>query len=510
MFTPQRRVSQKLPDEIALPPHVRRLSGRAIGERGSGKTVLATWQIVLDIMGGMGSIVIDPLGTVSNFVLAQLRGEFARHLKNIIYVPVGGMMVEGETYVVPTPFLYNRGNDELHDQTQRVVELFKRLSPEQVNAPIQGMPAIERTTDYAGMLLSAMGNQLVPDAADLLRDPKRWETKITAALEAYPWELREPAELMRLYADPRFRLSDKRAETLSFLNRIAGAVLSKRLAAQYGANSWGVDLTAVERGRTILFDCSGLKTKNERRVAVTWLFNCCLEYFRDRGQRRDTIGFVIDELSYFTDRENTSLEEAFEELIAQLSRNNGISCFFTYQQIAQPSPNMQRILSLVGYSLFGPTSHPPSALEMGRVLDEYDPNLAKTREPVYEREVTGDVLSHYRETIFTPSEQELLSAARQRRRPSGTFALTLTPKEGGSTMYVGEVSIRSLLAGFGYPGEFEEETKQDLATIFGRPVTSVMEEIEARYPTPPTEPLTEALAATPPPAGFRRRHIPGD
>jgi hypothetical protein len=480
---------------VTISSETRRLSGKAVGARGSGKTLYAAWQTYEDFMRGVGSIVIDPLGSLSAYILSRIvHGGDPSLWARVIYVPVGGMEVRGDMYVVPTPFLYQRTKrDTLQDQVARVIGMWARLNPQLENAPVQGMAAIKRTANYAGMLLAAMGNQLVPDAAYLIDamgqktlTDSPWLTKIQDVAEKHPDELAMPAAYF-LQRYPAMRENDRLGQVATFLSQIDPYVLNPRLAAQYGANVWGVDLSLAERGHLILFDFQYL-TDEERRAGTTWIFTRCMELFRARGPRRDVVGFVLDELSRMVDRENRLLETDFKELI-QLGRNYGISCFFTYQEVTQPPPGLVQAMDMVGYSLYSGTADPDAALRLARLLDPYDPTWVKEQhtrivqqpvnrweDPVWHEEIIN--------VYYSAQEQELLNAEKYRRRPGLTFAVAKAAGEGSAARYAGVTNIRGIRDTQHFETLYVEEAKRRLVKKRGRRVADVLAEIRARQPTP--------------------------
>ncbi len=484
---------------MRISSEVRRLGGKAVGSRGSGKTLYAVYQTYCDFLNGVGTIAIDPMGSFTDYLFNRIAEEGDRKLwDRVVYVPLGGMQVGTEAWVVPTPLLFSGGEFEaLQDRTQRVVDLWKRLSPQQESAPIQGMPSIEATADHLGMLLAAMGKQFVPDAVRMLEHTADWLPWCEAVAREHPYELASPLETVRMYADPKFSRRDERNETLSFLRQIGGAALNPRLSAQYGANEWGVNLKDVEAGKLIVFDCSGLKRRSEKKLASMWIFSNCMELFDARKPRRDCISFVVDELSYLVPKDNTLLEDNFEDLIMRISRNYGVSCFFTYQKVTQPSERMQEILDELGYSLFGSTSDAKAAAKLVELLDTFKPFWEKTSRMQYAPRGMDDSYDQEITQYYPPLEQDRMNQFKHRNRKGLHFAVTYASGEGAAATYKGECNIRSIQASQNFDKALADQAKARLVKTHGRRVSDVMTEIADRQPQATRSQKRQRVVASP-------------
>lgn len=496
---------------LTIFPETRRRSGKAVGSQGSGKTFLAASLLYQDLRQGLGGIVFDPMRKLTEYLFQMIAFSGLPWLwDRIIYVPVGGMVIappmdareaatltqeqiNALTWVVPTSFLYRRSPfDSLRDQTGRVTGMWERLMPEQRAAPIHGLPSIVQQTTYCGMLLAAMGKQLVPDASLMLRDPGRWDAEIARVVALHPDELAPAADTLREYADPRSVANrNKRNETLSFERLVEPYETNPRLRAQYGAGSWGVDLQQVDRGKLVIFDCAGLAPE-ERRTALTWLFTVCMEHFDKRGSRRDVITFTLDELSWLVNKENPILEEDLKQLIAVIGRNNGVSSFFTYQEVTQPPTlGLRLTMDMVGYSFYSGTSDPAAAQHLAKILDDFDPNWIKdTRTQV--ASTRPDLSGSYQEWIeeinlyYTAVEQELMHMTKHRERPGLTFAVAAAAHEGDPPRYRGTISIKKQIEQHRFVKSVVDEARRRLVKQHGRRVSDVLAEIAARQPPAPT------------------------
>lgn len=483
-------------------PLIRIQGGKVVGSKGSGKTLYAAWQVYRDLVdNGYGSIVIDPLGKMTEYLAHLFAYGSSDEWGRFFYIPVGGIEIDGETWLSPMPFLAKDG--ELQDRTARVTNLWHKLYPEQENAPILGMPQITGLTNYAGMLLAAMGCQLVPDAKYLLRHPAQWRERIEEVAEAHEWELAAPAHyFLEIY--PKLSNADKRSETLTFTRLLDRFELNPRLMAQYGANyscfPFGPKIAG--EGMLVIFDCSRIPIA-EKRLAMTWIFENCMEFFRTRpysGGSDAPVGFVIDELSFLASRDNDLLEDDFEELYTRLSRNYKIMPLVTYQSVLQPSERMQGILEQTGFSLFGSVADPAAALKLAELVDDFDPLRVKDRRTQWHQEfeqkgmvevtyqVPEDVFTYY-----TPEEQLRMAAKKHRQRPGMTFALMRAPHSGAAAEYVGEVDLSPIRDAHRFDYPRLEEALQIRAKRLCQPVSRWLTEIKDRQPQP------EALVQAPPP-----------
>lgn len=497
---------------------VRVMGGKIVGSKGSGKTLFAAWQTVHDqVVNKQGSIVIDPLGKMSEYIL-QLISQGDPYYRDFVhYVPIGGTEINGRPAVNEMSFLHE-GDEPLQDKTARVNYLWKVLHPEQEVAPILGMPAITGLTNYAGMLLAAMGCQLVPDAKHLLRDPKAWEGRIRKALEEYPWDLAAPAHYF-LNVYPKLSAADKRSESMSFIRMLDPFELNSRLSAQFGGgnNNLLSLMRLAEMGHIVIYDFSEVP-KPQKQLMLTWVFHHCMELFRARNnsQYRDRpVGFVVDELSFLAPRDNTLLEDDFEELLARLCRNYKIMVTLTYQELTQPSERMQQVLDQTGWSMFGSTGDPESARKLARLMDVYKPKMVKDTRKQYHDEdrkeygkwatyqVAEDV-----NTYYSVQEQEEMNLQKHRRRPGLRFALMDAMSQGGSPQYCFELDITKLLKQQPFSADieqlkFDSMWKADADGVGDiEPIDTILQRIRQRLPgaVEPEQTMPQVLleAALPP------------
>jgi hypothetical protein len=493
-----------------------RLSRKILGSRGSGKTLYLAYELFLDLLAGVGGIVIDPVGKITEYLTQRIAYSGHPELwERLIYVPVGGLRIPDPgdtrsakqlsvedvlrtTWVIPTPFFYDRtGHDFLEERAARYVAMIAMLHPESKAAPISGLPAVEQTTNFAGMLLAAMGKQLVPDAAWLIEgmwdhtaaSPSVWADEIERIAATHPYELERPAKYF-LERFPKLRDSDQKQDVATFLREINPYSLNPRLGGQYGANAWGVDITGAERGKLIIFDFSTLPD-TQFRTGLYWIFTHCMEYLKARGSRRDVINFVIDDLHRFVNEDNPLIEEALNELIVVFGRNYGISCGFSYQEVLQPPEGLRLALDMVGYSLYAGSSDPDSARRLAQLLDDFQPHWIKDREVirsdrtgyyvngVFEGDIEREIITYY-----TALEQELLHAQRHRDRPGLTFALATANKEGDAARYRATVQIRNIRDTHVFDKAVEAQARERLVKTHGRRVSDILAEIAKRKPRP--------------------------
>src|SRR5262249_47941010 len=147
---------------------------------------------------------------------------------------------------------------------------------------------------------------------------------------------------------PHLRDSEQLQHTASFMAAIDVYVTNPRLSAQYGANSWGVDLNLAEQGYVICFDFSTLP-EEQRKPGLTWAFTRLMETFRARGSTRKLLGFALDELAVLCDTDNALIEKDIAELI-QIGRNSSVAGLYSYQTLTQLSPGLSKSMDMVGYS----------------------------------------------------------------------------------------------------------------------------------------------------------------
>lgn len=497
---PEKKQEPAKPKEPNLPPlffvtrdgelemalgSVRRNGQTITGARGAGKTVQAAHQVARDFLweDPAPQLVIDPGGTLTDYVVARLVDSEQTDWSRVVYVPLGGYRDEerGETLVSPTPFYFDSGTDESETVARRFVELIRATDDSLANAPIQGMNAVERAGIFAGQLLWRMGCQ-VSELPSLIEETPLWKERIERARDEHPDELAEAADYWLRY--PALPERDKPFQTGQLLAKALLFSLNRTIRAQFGGGEWAVPWDRVEPDRLlVLFDCRSLRDEH-KLAATTWILRRCVEYLRGRGpNRRMPVSLVVDELGSLLENQNPEMERLMEVLIAQIGRSYGAPLTALFQSVTQFSPRMQKLARYAGIQLYAGEADPEGAVSLARALDEYDPfdlkysttrNMPSIREGYLQIEEDP----HY----YTLPEQEAINADKYRRTPALHFWCGVAGREGELPGDFTLVSIKHLMAG-PWPDANTEEAKRRLARRSGRRLTDVVAEIGARRPS---------------------------
>src|SRR5689334_17339269 len=105
---------------LAIPRSVRDLGVHIAAARGHGKSqLIGSYFVPQDILQGIPTIVIDPIGETINYILskiARLKSSLQEEIwPHITYIDLAGR----SGYVSPFPLYYRLGNESLYEIAQR-------------------------------------------------------------------------------------------------------------------------------------------------------------------------------------------------------------------------------------------------------------------------------------------------------------------------------------------------------------------------------------------------------
>jgi hypothetical protein len=453
--------------------------------KGSGKSRLMGRIIAwIDFLRGVPQIIFDPVGgTIDNFLdkMRWFPREWRERLwPRIIYVDMSGR----SGCVVPFPLYYRLGNESLSEIAGRYLQAVRRIDPFLVTASIEGWNALWRTGMYTGMVLAALGEQIV-EAEDLLRLPEAWGWRMKEALDRSP-ELKPAVDFfMKEYAHPDSSPRTRARLAASFLNKIALFSLDPAMRAMFGAREPGIDWKEVERGRyTVLLDFRHEHDVERRRFKMYWVLSYLLEYIKHRGPGRHMpIALIIDELTALTNLEalgQSVFASDLDELINVLARNYMVWLTIAHQEMWQLDIRLQKTLMTMGTQILGVASDPDSREELGRHFSRYNPYLLKKIENVWMADTWGPYVVDHRTVEFTPEEQLLLTSQRFADLRRFEFLVRAAPQEGDLTGRLRRISLSNLDAGF-YPHEaLVTQARRGLVKNSGHPIEQLLEEVDGQ------------------------------
>jgi hypothetical protein len=468
---------------LRLSSDILRLGAVWRGARGSGKTLgLSRATIVPLFLGGATVVALDPLGALATDVLWCLTRLDPKRYPNIwdrvVYAPLGGYA----DHVLSTPFLSQRGEEDLESRAQRPISLWLRLSPELERAPLLGAGKLRTVGRDVLMLAEAMGLELV-DVEDLLLHPDRYRERAERARRAHPWALEGPAEW---YLETYSKLAAKQRdmEVGALLSRVTPYARSEGLAAQYGGDGWDVPLERIaERGqRLILLDGRHLAGDDERRTAIAWLFRQVLEVVGGLGPSRAAPVFlVIDELAVLIGQGNPLLEDDFDRLV-QIGRNYSVGSIVGYQEYNQLSVRMNNILGQLGCQFYSSTTDEDAAEDLARRFDPYSPFWVKETRPMFAQDqARNPYVIHEVPVYFSVQEQLEMAKRRYMKQPKLRFLAGISPKEGEPPTSLRTINLEPFARYWGWPEQgCVDEARRRLVMAHGRPIEDVLDAIRRR------------------------------
>ena len=130
--------------------------------------------------------------------------------------------------------------------------------------------------------------------------------------------------------------------------------------------------------------------------------------------------------------------------------------------------------------LRGRTSDPESATMLAQRLNRYDPYKVKMWENVWGSMLGWPQVLEKRPVFFTPEEQQILASYQYRDLPQFEFEARLPRGEGNYTDGTRNFSITALDPGHFPDEELVAKARQILVQRDGIPISTALEEIEAR------------------------------
>ena len=462
---------------------------RLVAGKGSGKSRLMGRVIAyLDFLRGVPQVILDPVGgTIDNFLdrLTLLpRTHQERLWRRVKYVDMSGR----SGYVVPMPLYYRLGGESLSEIAGRYLQAVRRIDPFLQTASIEGWNALWRVGTYAGMVLAALGHQIT-EVESLLNLPELWEERMERARRRYP-ELAPAVDFFaREYKSWGPNTRDRR--TASFRTKAALFLLDPTMRAMFGAPAPGIDWQEVEEeGAIVLLDFRREHDLERRRFKMYWAFAQFLEYIKHRGPgRHRPIGLIIDELAALASQEalgSSVFAADLDEFINVIARNYMVWPTVAHQELWQVGERLQKTLATMGTQIIGVTSDPESAVMMARQHFRYDPYRVKKVERVWMSDMMfGAYVVDHRTVEFTPEEQMIMASQAFMDLGRFRFLVRPAPGEGNVTGKLRAVSIADVDRGLYPDGALVAAAREQLVKRSGRPVESILAQIEARTEPPP-------------------------
>jgi len=344
---------------------------------GWGKSRYLGAMCYLDLLRGVGTVVLDAVGAAIDNCLNQLlylSPEEQQELsEKIIYCNMSGHQVGDtvyDTYVSSWPMLYKLDKKETPDVTsQRIVDLISKTNKALASASIQGLPRVEAILTSTLQILAA--HKLpISSAIDLLQNPQDWRGKIEQAVRLNPEVFRARNRLMDFIDQPK-RTRESQSEVI--LHRLQRIEFDPVAEAMFSAPKPQVNWNeVVDQGKIVLIDLRDEKSDKARELKLFWVWGSIYEFIKSReanGRTRPPLSLVIDELSYFVRGNSINrgvITEEFRQLIQVYKRNSNVWFTAATQEVAELPTELQRACLKTATHMYGAIDNPDMAKRLAR------------------------------------------------------------------------------------------------------------------------------------------------
>lgn len=531
-LTKRRRFYWVLPKakETHVIPWTTRKQGLVfIAGPGAGKSRIVAREVLYqDFWNGVPSVVIDPIGTITDEFLDKLSRTMAQLLRQGLVTPEEADlewrrvryvdMSAKSGYVTKWP-VYHKLPDQSHsDASVRFLDILEMLDPQLREAPRSGMNAIIELGKQVGIVVIALGLG-VTEARQMLLLPKnefkrQWKERLQRLqAETSAREVRDAVDYMLTkYA----ALDDYNRE------RVSSAYLTKLslfdddpMVAMHSATEPSIDWQEVaQRRQVVLLDFRNEHNKFKRRYKLLDAFTSIREYIVRRDLREGLpFGIVIDELGelYGLDAqaENKVFGAEIVNLVTEYSRNFNIWPTLLLQHPGQVDAevSLPSLLSC-GTVAIGKIGFHPHAELLAKTFYDINPHLIKrfnatwlqvgervhrhvsqylsyTSAPRYQLVPTNPV-------EYSPSEQTALAARAIKKTGVFQFLVKISKGEGD----IGEMRFADFTnwgRGQWVDRPAVANLRQRLQEREGFPIEELLAEIDARGRSPRKSAITHDL-----------------
>lgn len=537
-----------------IPLETRKLGIVIIGGKGTGKSRVTAREILhQDFWQGVPSVVIDPLGTISDEFLDKVlrtlhalrrQRALSSEEERLIWQRIRYIDMSGRNGLVTKWPIYQKQPDQSYsDASADFISILEMLDPELQKAPRSGRNAVIEIGKPVGILMTALGLG-VTEAQEMLTLPKkeflkRWEKPLQdLRAETSAREVRQAVDFM-LHKYAKLDANHTERVTSAFLTKLS-LFDDDTVVAMYSAAEPSIDWQAVVNGRqTILLDFRNETNPLKRRFKLLHVFISFRNYLIRRELRQTRpVAIIVDELAelYGLDEqaENRVFGTEIVKLVDQYARNKNCWPTLMLQHPAQVDERSLQSLLSCGTIVVGDIANYDQAEMLAKTFYAIDPHLVKryhytylqvggtfqhilsdrlryTSPPVYEMVPTNPV-------EYTPQEQIMLLAKQFMTLGRFRFLVKIPKLEGDRSGVMKLADFNNWDREVWVDKPAVATLRQHLLQQAGLPIEEVLAEIEARgrVPRKPvvtqdklelSEEETEAFApaapaAIPPPAGL--------
>jgi hypothetical protein len=460
----------------------RRMGVHIAAGRGSGKSRLMGRIIAfLDFLRGVPTVIVDPHGgTIDNFLdrMMRLPQKYQEKLwKRVVYVDMSGHW----EYVVPFPFYYRFGGESFFELSQRYLDVVYKLDSYLQTASVQGWNPLWLTGTNIGMVLSALNLQ-ISEAQELMNNPGVWKHKLEEVRSNFP-ELSPSVAFLLELADMKPNELDRL--TSSLINKIALFSFDPITKAMVGASLPGINWENVcEQRKIVLLDFRYIKDRVRKQFFMEWALHYFLDFVLHRGPGRQLpISLIIDELAALFSIQGMTpqiFEADLDNLINVISRQYSLWLTVCHQEHFQLPETVNKSLMGLGIQVLGVTRDREAAKALAEYFYRYNPYLVRKYVPVWMANILGPYIVDYTSDEFTPDEQILLNSYRFTDLKRFEFLVSTALDEGSVSADLFHVSLESFDQGFYPQKNILEDARRQLMMRSGRPVHTILAEIEKR------------------------------
>jgi hypothetical protein len=358
-----------------------------IGGQGTGKTTALARHLV-DYMKkypNRALFVLDWSGSITDSLLSIILADENRDplLKRVIYDQLGN-----SEWVIPMPEFSLAYGGTYEDQIQRVVDNFRKLSPELVaNAPMLGGLAVSEMAPHFFRMLTAITNDEVdPNETWQMTEAKRLMVDrniLKKVLTKYGNKVPETAwYLNREYLSSDMKAGERELRTYA-LRAILNITDIREVKARLGYYHPGWTAhEAISTGKLILVDGARLIGQTGPQY---YLFTQAFSLIMDELKRRrpanpldEPISLVLDEV-----RSLLAIPGMAPELaaLAPQYRSRKLQLYIVLQELAQMSKELRPHIWSLGNVVCFAISNFDEAYELAQQLFHYEPRSVRLPTP---------------------------------------------------------------------------------------------------------------------------------
>ena len=354
-----------------------------IGGQGTGKTTALARHLV-DYMKkypNRAIFVLDWSGSITDSLLSIIMDDESHNklLKRVIYDQLGNT-----EWVVPLPEFSSEYGGTYEDHIQRVVDNFKKLSPELIaNAPLLGGLAVSEIAPHFFRLLTATTN----DSVDQNETWQITETKkllvdkalLRKLITKYGSKVPETAwYLNREYLSQDIKASERELRTYA-LRSVLNITDIREVKARLGYYHPGwTPKEAIEKGKLVIVDGAKLIDQTASQYYLfTQAFSLIMAEIKHRRPTNpddEPVSLVLDEV-----RSLMAIPGMANELssLAPQYRSRKLQLYIVMQELSQMSDELRPHIWSLGNIVSFAMSNFDEAYEIAQQLFRYEPLLER-------------------------------------------------------------------------------------------------------------------------------------